>query len=115
MTNRAQIQYNLLIKTRNAQGMIGKQPRNEPPIEPWTSRHEAQLRACQIILNEPEKVHAVCEVRERKRNSTLGLLPTVSELHEIITTEAQNPGTLHASDKTAELYEFFEPEINLSR
>jgi hypothetical protein len=62
-----------------------------------------------------EKVHAVCEVRERKRNATLGLLPTVSELHEIITAPEQNTRPGGASDKTGELIESFEPEITLTR
>jgi hypothetical protein len=49
-----------------------------------------------------EITHAVCEVRERKRNGTLGLLPTISELAEIINQpETKQPETI-ASDKQFE-------------
>jgi hypothetical protein len=115
MIERAAIQYQHLNKLRKSQGSIGKQRPDEVPIELWTSIHEAQLQACRAILTNKEKTHAVCEVRERKRNSTLGLLPTVSELYEIITAPEPNTRPQFASDKTGELIETFEPEVNLSR
>ena len=116
MINRAQLQSNSLTNLQKRQGLLGKKlSDNEAPIAKWSPIHAAQLAACQAILNNPEAVHAVCEVRERKRNNTLGLLPTVSELYEIITAPEPNTRPYSASDKTAELYEFFEPGINLSR
>jgi hypothetical protein len=35
-------------------------------------------------LQNESATHAICEVRERKRNATLGLLPTISELAELV-------------------------------
>ncbi len=56
-----------------------------------------------------EETHAVCEVRERKRNNTLGLLPTVSELAEIINQPKIKQSELTASDKTVDdLIKMFE-------
>jgi hypothetical protein len=114
MINKAEIQYQHLRKLKNSQSGIGSEKPDEVKIEKWSNVHEAQFRACRVILNNPEVAHAVCEVRERKRNSTLGLLPTVSELCEIITAAEQNTRPETASDNAAEI-QSVEHETTLSR
>jgi hypothetical protein len=80
-------------------------------IEKWSNIHEAQFTACQIILINEEITHAVCEVRERKRNSTLGLLPTISELAEIINQpEIEQPETVASDKQFEDLFKMFEEE-----
>jgi hypothetical protein len=102
MLNRAQIQYSHLVKLRNSQGSIGKEKKGEVKIEKWLAVHEAQYLACKDILTHTYETHAVCEVRERKRNSTLGLLPTISELAEIINQPEIEQPELTASDKAVD-------------
>jgi hypothetical protein len=102
MMNRAEIQYNHLVKIKNRQNLIGKEKPDEAKIEKWSSVHQAQFTACAAILNNKAATHAVCEVRERKKNSTLGLLPTISELAEIITKPEIEQPELTASDKRLE-------------
>jgi glutamine synthetase type III len=103
MLGKAQIQYNQLRKLKNSQSGIGSEKPNEVKIEKWSNIHEAQLQDCLKNLKNPEAVHAVCEVRERKRNATLGLLPTMSELSEIISAAEPNTPLQSASDNAAEI------------
>jgi hypothetical protein len=114
MISKAQIQYDHLKKLKNSQGGIGFEKPNEVKIEKWSKIHEAEFQACMEMLNNTEAVHAVCEVRERKRNDTLGLLPTVSELHEIITAAETNTRPQSTSDNAAEI-QSLQHEVNLSR
>jgi hypothetical protein len=102
MTNRAQILYKHLLKIRKTQGYRGREEKGEMKIEEWSNIHEAQFSACQTILQNEEVTHAICEVRERKRNSTLGLLPTISELAEIINQPEIKQPEANASDKQFE-------------
>ncbi len=101
--SKAQIQYQHLRKLKNSQSEIGSEKPNEVKIEKWSNIHEAEFQACLAILKNDEAVHAVCEVRERKRNATLGLLPNVSELHEIISAAEPNRPLQSASDNAAEI------------
>jgi hypothetical protein len=103
MLGKAQIQYNQLRKLKNSQSGIGSEKPNEVKIEKWSNVHEAQFQDCLEILKNTEAVHAICEVRERKRNATLGLLPTLSELHEIISAAEPNTPLQPASDNAAEI------------
>jgi hypothetical protein len=78
-------QAKLLNFTKSQQHLVGQENENRAPVEPWTPMHEARLNDYRTVLRRTEAAHAVCEARERKRNSTLGLPPTVSELAELIT------------------------------
>jgi hypothetical protein len=69
----------------------------------WSEIHEAQYKACKGILTNINETHAICEVRERKRNSVLGLLPTTSELAEIINQPKPEQPEIAASDKQADI------------
>jgi hypothetical protein len=102
MTNRAQILFTHLRKLKNNQGYRGKEKDHEVKIEKWSEIHQAQFLACISILQNETITHAVCEVRERKRNSTLGLLPTISELAEIINQPEVKQPELTASDKAVD-------------
>jgi hypothetical protein len=103
MIRKAETQYHLLLRQKNSQGGIGFEKPNEVKIEKWSNIHEAEFQACLTTVKNKEAVHAVCEVRERKRNSTLGLLPTLSELHEIISATEPNTCLQSASDNAAEI------------
>jgi hypothetical protein len=70
-------------------------------IETWSEIHEAQYKTCKDILTNINETHAICEVRERKRNSVLGLLPTTSELAEILNQPKPKQPEMIASDKQA--------------
>jgi hypothetical protein len=70
---------------KDDQHLVGKEGPNRAPVEPWTAMHEVRFESYIAILRHPEVSHAVCEARERKRNSSLGLPPTVCELAELIT------------------------------
>jgi hypothetical protein len=62
-------------------------------------------------LQNEEITHAVCEVRERKRNATLGLLPTISELAEIINQpEIKQPETIASDKQFEDLLSMFEEQ-----
>jgi hypothetical protein len=78
----------------------------------WSEIHEAQYRTCEDILANINETHAICEVRERKRNSVLGLLPTTSELAEILNQpEPEQPEQLElqkASDKQKDIIALLE-------
>jgi hypothetical protein len=114
MIRKAETQYHLLLRQKNSQGGIGSERPNEVKIEEWSNIHEAEFQSCRVILENKEEAHAVCEVRERQRNSTLGLLPNVSELSEIISTAKSNKQLQTASDNAAEI-QFLQPEQRLSR
>jgi hypothetical protein len=98
MLKKVELQYNYLLKLKNSQHLIGKETEGQPKIETWSNIHESQFAACKAIRNSKTETHAVCEVRERKRNNTLGLLPTISELAEII-NQPEIKQTELASDK----------------
>jgi hypothetical protein len=102
MLRKAEINYQHLRKLRNNQRLIGKEKEGEVKIEKWSAVHEAQYLACKDILTHTDETHAVCEVRERKRNSTLGLLPTISELAEIINQPEIEQPELTGSDKVTD-------------
>jgi hypothetical protein len=67
------------------QHLVGKEGPNRAHVEKWTAMHEVRFNNYITVLQHPEISHAVCEARERKRNSSLGLPPTISELAELIT------------------------------
>jgi Mg/Co/Ni transporter MgtE len=91
MLSRAHNLHGILLKTKRDQHLIGHETSNQVKIEIWSEIHEAQLSACISILQNEAATHAICEVRERKRNSTLGLLPTISELAELISMIQDEP------------------------
>jgi hypothetical protein len=75
----------------------------------WSEIHEAQYRTCEDILANINGTHAICEVRERKRNSVLGLLPTTSELAEILNQpEPEQLELQKASDKQRDIIALLE-------
>jgi hypothetical protein len=78
-------QAQLLKIILDDQHLVGKEGPNRAPVEKWTAMHEERFNNYITVLQHPEVAHAVCEARERKRNSSLGLPPTVSELAELIT------------------------------
>jgi hypothetical protein len=86
----------------------------------WSEIHEAQYETCASILANINETHAICEVRERKRNSVLGLLPTTSELAEILSQpepeQPEQPQT-RGSDKQLQnfLNMFEEDQLSISR
>jgi hypothetical protein len=102
MIKRAQILYSHLLNLNKSQLLVGKEKENEAKIEKWSEIHDAQFSACLSILKNQTITHAVCEVRERKRNATLGLLPTISELAEIINQPEIKQPEPTASDKAVD-------------
>jgi hypothetical protein len=77
----------------------------------WSEIHEAHYRTCEDILANINETHAICEVRERKRNSVLGLLPTTSELAEILNQpEPEQPQTSGSDKQLQEILNMFEEE-----
>jgi hypothetical protein len=78
-------QAGLLKTILDDQHLVGKEGPNRAPVEKWTAMHQERFESYITVLQHPEVAHAVCEARERKRNSSLGLPPTVSELAELIT------------------------------
>ena len=111
MLDRARIQYQHLLKLRKNQAGRGSEKDNEAKIELWSEIHEAQFSACITILKNEAVTHAVCEVRDRKRNATLGLLPTISELAEIINQpEIKQPETIASDKQFEDLFKMFEEE-----
>jgi hypothetical protein len=82
-------QERLLKELKSRQHQSKEATEHFAPVEEWTATQEAQLAAYRIVLRNKGAAHAVCEARERKRNSTLGLPPTVSELAELLTAKAE--------------------------
>jgi hypothetical protein len=112
MLHKAQLEYNHLNQLKRNQSQIGTENPNQVKIEVWSEIHEAQYRTCKDILTNINETHAICEVRERKRNSVLGLLPTTSELAEILNQpEPEQPEQLElqkASDKQKDIIALIE-------
>jgi ERCC4-type nuclease len=104
MLNKAQIEYNHLKQLKRNQHLIGTENPNQVKIEVWSQIHEAQYKTCEDILANISGTHAICEVRERKRNSVLGLLPTTSELAEILNQpKPEQLEHMKASDKQKDI------------
>jgi hypothetical protein len=53
----------------------------------WTKVDEIIFKANEFIITNEMNVHAIYEVRERKRNGQLGLPPTLAELVSMIRDE----------------------------
>jgi hypothetical protein len=100
--NRAQNLVEHLQKLRSNQINRGKEGTNQSKIELWTSIHNAELLACQTILANKAETHAVCEVRDRKRNLNFGLPPTISELAEMINQPETKQPKANESDKAVD-------------
>jgi hypothetical protein len=103
MLKKAQIEYNHLKQLRQSQHLIGRENPNQVKIELWSEIHQAQYKTCEDILANINETHAICEVRERKRNSVLGLLPTTAELAEILNQPKPEQPEMIASDKQADI------------
>ncbi len=107
--NRAQNLVEHLQKLRSNQIIRGKEGTNQSKIELWTSIHDAELLACQTILANKAETHAVCEVRDRKRNLNFGLPPTISEMAEMINQpETAQPKSTESDKATHDLIKIFE-------
>ncbi len=99
-------------KLRASQHLRGKEKDDQSKIELWTSIHEAELSACQFVLAHKAETHALCEVRDRKRNLNFGLPPTLSEMVEMINQPETAQPKATESDKAVDdlLKMFEEPE-----
>ncbi len=95
-------QAQLLKTVKDEQHLVGKESPNRAPIEKWTTLHEERFEAYIAVLQHPEIAHAVCEARERKRNSSLGLPPTISELAELITKPEQEVASVESRPQQGE-------------
>jgi hypothetical protein len=120
MLNKAQLEYNHLNQLKRNQSQIGRENPNQVKIETWSEIHEAQYRTCEDILANINETHAICEVRERKRNSVLGLLPTTSELAEILNQpepeKPEQPQTRGSDKQLQEILNMFEEDqLSISR
>ncbi len=92
----------LLKIVLDEQHLVGKEGPNRAPVEKWTAMHQERFESYITVLQHPEVAHAVCEARERKRNSSLGLPPTVSELAELITKPEQEVASVESRPRQAE-------------
>ncbi len=95
-------QAGLLKTILDDQHLVGKESPNRAPVEKWTPMHQERFESYITVLQHPEVAHAVCEARERKRNSSLGLPPTVSELAELITKPEQEVVNVESQTKQGE-------------
>jgi hypothetical protein len=98
-----------LQKLRSNQVNRGKEKPDQSKIELWTSIHEAELSACETILANKAETHALCEVRDRKRNLNFGLPPTLSEMVEMINQpEPAQPKQTESDKAMDDLFKIFE-------
>ncbi len=90
-------QAQLLKIILDDQHLVGKEGPNRAPVEKWTAMHQERFESYITVLQHPEVAHAVCEARERKRNSSLGLPPTASELAELIAKPEEVANVEHST------------------
>jgi hypothetical protein len=101
-----------LQKLRSNQVNRGKERPDQSKIELWTSIHEAELSACETILANKAETHALCEVRDRKRNLNFGLPPTLSEMVEMINQpETAQPKPTESDKAIDDLIKIFEEPV----
>jgi hypothetical protein len=86
---------------------------SQQDLLPAEQREALKFKYAKGLIDRPNEIHAVCEVRERKRNAQFGMAPTIAEAYEIVTAFSSDGSPETESDNVPEM-QFFKPEL-LSR